>query len=117
MTKALKNKDVSGVERPEESTAAESAHAASHDAKRRPVFITREGDVSASVWARSVVRHGQGVTFYSVTFERSYKDRDGTWRYTKSFDAEDLGTLVTVVKRAAEQVARMQAQGEPEARG
>ena len=38
--------------------------------------------------------------FFSVTLERSYKDRDGSWKYTKSFSAEDLGKIVSLCKQA-----------------
>ena len=53
---------------------------------RRPIQSIRIGDVSASVWSREFAVQGQMRTFRSVTFERSYKDRDGSWKYTKTFD-------------------------------
>lgn len=75
---------------------------ASQEAKRVPVQTFREGDVSVSIWGREATIQGQRRTFFSCTFERSYKDRDGTWKYTKSFDADGLGKLVAVAQRADE---------------
>ena len=63
-----------------------------------PVKQFRADDVSASVFARG----RSGRTFYSVSFTRSYKDRDGTWKYTKNFDVDDLGRLVSVAQQASE---------------
>ena len=77
------------------STAGQSA-----GESRGPVKQFREGDVSASVFARE----RNGTTFHSVSFTRSYKDRDGQWKYTKNFDVDDLGKLVTVAQRSAEYV-------------
>ena len=68
--------------RKEESAAKEAAPASQQDAKRRPVQHWREDDVSVSIWSREFMVRGEARTFYSCTFERSYKDRDGAWRYT-----------------------------------
>jgi hypothetical protein len=84
-------------------TAAQAAPAA-QDAKRRPVHTLRLDDCSASVWAREVTTQGAPRTFYSVTLERSYKDRDGTWKYVKSFDAESLGKVMSLCQQAGEYV-------------
>jgi hypothetical protein len=100
MTKALKNKDVSGT-RPEER-AAPAAPAAE---KRRPLTTLRQGDVSASVWAREHQVRGEMTRFYSVTFERSYKDSTGKYCYTRSFNPDDLGALMALCQQASEYIA------------
>ena len=76
----------------------QTAPAAPQEAKRGPVKVCRVDDVSAAVFAREF----KGRRFFSVSFTRSFKDRDGTWRYTKNFDADDLGRLVTVAQQASE---------------
>ena len=75
---------------------------APQEAKRRPVQQFREDDVSVSIWAREHVVNGEARMFYSCTFERSYKNRDGVWRYTKTFDLYSLGKVVTLAQKAAE---------------
>ena len=85
-------------------TSRTEATAASPDAKRSPVRSFREGEVSASVFAREHQFKGEAHTFYSVSFTRSYKDSTGQWQYTKNFDADDLGRLVAVAQKAAEYV-------------
>jgi len=81
----------------------ESAPPASQDGKRRPVFVAREGEVSASVWTRTHPVRGELLTFYSVSLERSYRDAAGQYRYTKNFDSECLGRLIAVIQRSAEE--------------
>ncbi len=74
--------------------------AASPEAKRKPVATLRVSDCSASIWAREHVVQGTPKTFYSVTLERSYKDRDGSWKYTRSFDADSLGAVANLCQQA-----------------
>ena len=45
--------------------------------------------VSAAIWRNS----NQKGVFYSVTFERSYKDEDGKFQTSSNFNAGDLLTL------------------------
>jgi hypothetical protein len=81
--------------------------------KRGPVEIIREGDCSASIWARDYVVQGQPKRFYSVTLERSYKDRDGAWKYTKSLDPESLGKVVSLCQQASERIRDLQQDAAP----
>ena len=107
MVKApMKNKDVTG-RKPVETTAAQEA-AASPETKRKPATTLRADDCSASIWTREFVVQGKPRMFYSVTLERSYKDRDGAWRYTRSFDQNSLGKIVSLCQQASETINGLQ---------
>lgn len=93
--------DVAGTASPAQEPAAKDAATASTDAKRRPVTVVRTDDCSASIWRREHVVQGKPRAFYSVTIERSFKDRDGAWRYTRSFDPDSLGKVVAVCQQAS----------------
>jgi hypothetical protein len=67
-----------------------------------PVKVMRNGDVSASIFARDRQVKGEDVTFYSVSFSRSYRTAEGVRKYTKNFDVEDLGTVMALAKEASE---------------
>ena len=103
-----KHKDVSGT-KPEDTPVLENAakDAATVD-KRQPIKTIRIADCSASIWARDATIRGDVMTFFSVSFERSYKDRDGSFKYTKSFDSESLGSLVTLCQQASEAIQTLQ---------
>src|SRR3954462_1510798 len=81
---------------------AAATAAVSQEAKRRPCRTLRIEDCSASIWSRDITVQGETRTFYSVTLERSYKDRDGSWKYTKTFDADSLGRVVSLCQQASE---------------
>lgn len=98
MEKVIKRKDV---------PARKAEDSASTDEKRGPLQTLVEGDCSASIWAREHVIRGKPRTFLSVTLERSYKDRNGAWRYTRSFDPDSLGRVVSLCQRASEIMQRL----------
>ncbi len=103
-----KHKDVSNTKlegTPEMENVATDAAAAT---KRQPIKTIRIDDCSVSIWARVAMIRGETVTFYSMSFERSYKDRDGSNKYTKSFDSESLGKIVTLCQQASEAIESLQ---------
>jgi hypothetical protein len=67
---------------------------------RAPVKVLRIDDVSVSIFKRNA----RGRDYYSVSLSRSYKDSSGVWRYTKSFDFEDLGKIVSLCQQADEYI-------------
>jgi len=61
-----------------------------------PVAKLRIGKLKADIWERSTDKG----TFHSVTFERSYKDVNGKWQTTDSFDTADLLALAKLADQA-----------------
>ncbi|HEX3151155.1 MAG TPA: hypothetical protein VHR66_23960 [Gemmataceae bacterium] len=74
--------------------------------KRSPLKTLRVEDCFASIWVREFLKNGEMRRFFSVSFERSYKDRDGAWKYTKSFDLDSLGKLVMLCQQASEAIPK-----------
>lgn len=79
-----------------------------NEESRVPINVFRQDDVSASIFSRSY----SGRTFYSVSLSRSYKSAKGEWKYTKNFDREDLGKIVTLCQQAAEFIDRLAGDGQ-----
>ncbi len=67
-----------------------------------PIKVFVLEDVSASVFARQFPVRGEERTFYSVSFSRSYRDSNGSRRYVKTFNLEDLGKVIAVAQQADE---------------
>ena len=80
---------------------ASSSHPADETAIS-PIKVLRIEDVSASVFSRERLVTGQPITYYSVTFSRSYKDKAGTRQYAKTFNADDLGKLMMLAQQSRE---------------
>jgi hypothetical protein len=61
--------------------------------------------VSAAIWRNS----NQKGTFYSVTFERSYKDEAGNYQSSSSFNAGDLLTLAKLADQVDTKIRELRA--------
>jgi hypothetical protein len=55
-----------------------------------PVAKLRVGLITASIWERATEKGG---TFHAVTFERRYRDAEGNWKSSHSYDEQDLLAL------------------------
>ncbi len=67
----------------------------------KPVQKIRVGQVSATIWAQD--------GFYTASLERNYKDKDGTWKSTSSFNVDDLVVAAKVADLAADAILALPA--------
>ena len=100
---AKKKKDAS-------STMEDSA---ATDAAQMPVKVFRQDDVSVSIFGRERMVQGKPTTFFSTSFSRSYRDVNGKWQYTKSFDVSDLPKLIVVANLANDYIVSQQKEPQP----
>jgi hypothetical protein len=64
-----------------------------------PVRTLRHAGISASIWKNETEKG----TMFSVTFERSYKDKGSDeWKHTQSFGRNNLLLLSLLASRAFE---------------
>ncbi len=68
--------------------------------KPKPEQTFRAGGISASVW-RNITKDGENE-YPSITFERNYKDKDGSWKSTTSLRMNDLPKAAVVLAKAYE---------------
>lgn len=73
---------------------------------KKPVAKISLHPVSAAIWRN---QNQKGDTFYSVTFERGYKDDDGKWQRSDSFNAADLLLLAKVADLAHSEIYKLRA--------
>lgn len=77
----------------------------STETAKPPVAKIRLGLINASIWQRNT---GEDV-FYSVSFERRYRDKQGQWHSTQSYNADDLLTLSKLADQAHTEIAKLRA--------
>ncbi len=73
--------------------------------QNQPVKKFRAGGVTATIWRNDVQQDGQTVVRHSVTVQKRYRDRDGSWKDSSSFFVNDLPRLELVVRKAYEYLA------------
>lgn len=61
-----------------------------------PVAKLRIGLITASIWERT----SENGSFYTVTFERRYRDAEGNWNSSHSYDPQDLLVLAKLADLA-----------------
>jgi hypothetical protein len=65
--------------------------------KQKPDKKFKAGAVTATIWKKDPKdRQGNGFSVYTVSFERTYKDRDGQWKSTSSLRINDIPKLQLV---------------------
>ncbi len=80
--------------------------------KQQPDKKFKAGAVSATIWANELKdKMGKPFSIYTVSFERSYKDREGQWKSTNSLRVNDIPKLQLVAAEAYEYLIRKGSEG------
>ncbi len=75
-------------------------------AGKRPEKEFSSGSIRATIWTNQAVsKDGKPINFQTVSFERSYKDRDGDWKTTSALRINDLPRATLVLNKAYEYLA------------
>ena len=72
---------------------------------KKPAAKINLHPVSAAIWRN---QNPKGV-FYSVTFERSFKDEAGKWQSSSTFNTSDLLLLAKVADLAETKIRELRA--------
>jgi hypothetical protein len=71
--------------------------------KKHPEQKFKAGSVSATVWQnQGTDSEGKQSVYRTVSFERSYLDKDGNWQTTNSLRIGDIPKAVLVLNKAYE---------------
>ena len=63
------------------------------------------GNISATIWSNVRNLDGRDVSIKTVSLQKSYKDKQGTWKHTTSLHANDLPKAKLVLDKAYEHLA------------
>jgi hypothetical protein len=72
---------------------------------RGPERKIRSGAISATVWNNEQDSPQGKISYKTVSFERSYKDKSGQWKTTSSLRSSDIPRAVLVLNKAYEYLA------------
>ena len=64
--------------------------------KNPPVFKKKFKGIEVALWKRE----HEGKIYYSVSTNRSYRDKDGDWQNSNSFDLESVDLLIDYLQQA-----------------
>jgi len=70
-----------------------------------PLKKFRAGAISATIWQnQGKGGNGEAISYRTVSFQRSYKDRDGVWKNSNSLRINDLPKASIILQKAYEYV-------------
>lgn len=75
-----------------------------------PVKKFRAGAVQVAVWEN---QGKEGSSFYTVSLDRSYKDKNDEWKKSNSLKTSDLPKAVLALQKAYEYLALKESEPEP----
>lgn len=67
---------------------------------QEPEHKVKVGAVTASIWKRTVEKNGNSFVVRQVSLDRTYKDKNGDWQSTNSYDIGDVPKAVFALCRA-----------------
>jgi hypothetical protein len=71
-----------------------------------PIIKLKIGLIYANIWQRDI----DDEPYYSVTFERRYRDaKSGDWHSSRSFNADDLLALAKLADQAHTEIMKLRA--------
>lgn len=73
------------------------------ETRKAPVDKVRVGLITASIWENQT---DKGV-FHNVTFERRYRDGEGNWKSSHSYNADDLLSLAKAADLAHTRIVEL----------
>ncbi|MFH1916305.1 MAG: hypothetical protein ABIJ21_03505 [Nanoarchaeota archaeon] len=74
--------------------------------KNLPEKKFRAGPIRATVWLNTAIdKEGKELQYRTVSFERSYKDKNNAWQTTHSLRTNDLPKASLVLNKAFEYLA------------
>lgn len=73
------------------------------DSSRVPMKAFRSGAMNVAIWENEAAgQDGRVGKFQTVSFERRYKDKDGTWKSSNSLRVNDLPKAALLLTKAYE---------------
>jgi len=72
--------------------------------KVQPKYKVKAGNVDGTVWENVIEKDGNKITVHNIKFSRSYKDKDGNWQNTDSFNKNDLPKLLLCAQKCFEEL-------------
>lgn len=70
----------------------------------QPVERIRRGSLAAAIWAND---SDSGRTFYSASFQKTFRDADQKWHNLQSYNLSDLPALAVLIDETYRRVCEL----------
>ncbi len=74
--------------------------------QKHPEKKFKAGSVTATIWKnKGTSSSGEETEFFTISFDRVFKDKSGDWKHTNSLRQSDLPKAILVLSKAYEYLA------------
>ena len=74
--------------------------------KNKPEKTFRASPIAATIWVNEASsKDGEKAFYRTISLERSFKDKEGSWQKTSSLRTNDLPKAILVLNKAYEYIA------------
>jgi hypothetical protein len=71
----------------------------------KPETRFKAGTIEITVWSNKTTnKNGEEKIYKTITTQRIYKAKDGTWKNANSYKIRDIPTLITLLNKAYEEL-------------
>ena len=75
---------------------------------KTPLMTIKAGQVSVAVWENDIPVNGKTVTVLKASVQRRYKDKNGEWQSSASFDRKEIPLAIYCLGKAFEAIIEEQ---------
>jgi hypothetical protein len=73
-----------------------------------PLAKFKAGQVSSAVWENQIMSQGKVLKILKATIQRRYKDKNGQWQSTTSFNRNEISLAVHCLQQALTKIIEIQ---------
>ena len=76
--------------------------------QQTPLARYKAGQVSSAIWENLVQSQGKTLKILKATVQRRYKDKNGQWQSTTSFNRNEIPLAIHCLQQAISKIVEMQ---------
>ena len=76
--------------------------------QQTPLARYKAGQVSSAIWENLVQSQGKTLKILKATVQRRYKDKNGQWQSTTSFNRNEIPLAIHCLQQAFDKIIEMQ---------
>lgn len=76
--------------------------------QQTPVAKFKVGQVSAALWENQIQVQGRPVTILKASIQRRFKDKQGQWQSSTSFNRNEIPMAIYCLQKAFERIVELQ---------
>ncbi|MFC1765389.1 hypothetical protein ACFL6U_25375 [Planctomycetota bacterium] len=74
----------------------------------KPIWKYKAGQVSGALWENEIAVNGKVMTVLKASVQRRFKDKDGQWKSSASFNRNEIPMAIHCLQKCFERIIELQ---------